>query len=293
MGRRISIAPPILSHAAIFSFFFRIEQDPESSAQLDVMATLPANQFRQPPPMHPMGAPITTVKPTKTLLPVLESKLHDRDFLRLASCVDPYSSLGLPTLYSGPELTGSWEGRFSFFDFDSYRDMLGGRMRSLYEGPFGDQPQVWKLEMKVVRVADRNSRGGSGPLLNAGFEVGGSGGNPTVGGGSATGGPVRLSTSPGRSSLMGGPASASSSTGMGPPPGRPSSLGGGGRRKSVEGPGDWFEEEGKGRANKRPRSVQEEGPCMDGDDDDDDDDTSVNDGDFETLLTGSVSLPSV
>ncbi|GJN88462.1 hypothetical protein Rhopal_001428-T1 [Rhodotorula paludigena] len=178
MGRRIELAPPNLAHAAIFSFFFRVEQDP--AVQSDLML-----QGHGTPAQHTFGAPLPTTtgaggqntltassRPTKTSLPELSSRLHDRDFTRLASCIDPYSSLGLPKLYTRGDLTGSWEGRFSFFDFDSYRDMLGGRMRSLYEGPFGDQPQVWKLEERVVRLEPGQKPGGKGPWLNAGFEVG-------------------------------------------------------------------------------------------------------------------------
>ncbi|BGP30196.1 hypothetical protein JCM10296v2_001948 [Rhodotorula toruloides] len=174
MGRKIEMSPPNLAHAAIFSFFFRVEQDP--AAQNDMLGQHGA------PAQHMLGAqvanlnpnnPLTTAtRPTKTSLPILASRIHDHDFTRLASCIDPYSSLGLPKLYTRGDLTGSWEGRFSFFDFDSYRDMLGGRMRSLYEGPFGDQPQVWKLEEKVVKLEKGQKPGGKGPPLNAGFEVG-------------------------------------------------------------------------------------------------------------------------
>ncbi|BGP46158.1 hypothetical protein JCM10450v2_001998 [Rhodotorula kratochvilovae] len=174
MGRRVEMTPPNLAHAAIFSFFFRVEQDP--AMQNDLLL-----QGQGTPAQHMLGAAVPSAsnnpltassRPTKTSLPVLSSRLHDRDFIRLASCIDPYSSLGMPKLYTRGDLTGSWEGRFSFFDFDSYRDMLGGRMRSLYEGPFGDQPQVWKLEERVVRLDKGQRAGGRGPALNAGFEVG-------------------------------------------------------------------------------------------------------------------------
>jgi len=59
-------------------------------------------------------------------------------------------------------------------------------MRSLYEGPFGDQPQVWKLEERVVKLEQleqggvggkarrkgAGGGGGKGDVLNAGFERG-------------------------------------------------------------------------------------------------------------------------
>lgn len=222
MGRKLDLSPPNLSHAAIFSFFFRVEQDPAVQSDLLVQGTNTPAQHQQTlpapfggglhaqQPHHNVGGLTAQSRPTKTTLPALESRIHDRDFIRLASCIDPYTSRGLPTLYTRGDLSGNWEGRFSFFDFDSYRDMLGGRMRSLYEGPFGDQPQVWKLEERVVKLepvatAPAQARGtggggtssssersgattatttkvepgGTGPVLNAGFEIGG-GGDPLM-----------------------------------------------------------------------------------------------------------------
>lgn len=208
MGRKLSLSPPNLSHAAIFSFFFRVEQDPTVQDDLLVQGTgtpaalQPHHQSVLPPPLplstnplnHPqvvpnplsLGGLTAHSRPTKTSLPTLSSRIHDLDFIRLASCIDPYTSLGLPNLYTKGSLQGNWEGRFSFFDFDSYRDMLGGRMRSLYEGPFGDQPQVWKLEERVVKLEQleqggvggkarrkgAGGGGGKGDVLNAGFERG-------------------------------------------------------------------------------------------------------------------------
>ena len=47
--------------------------------------------------------------------------------------------------------------------------MLGGKVRSLYEGPFGEQPQVWKLREHVVKVNYAEQIGGKGSLMNAGY----------------------------------------------------------------------------------------------------------------------------
>lgn len=270
MGRKVPLAPPILSHAAIFSFFFRVEQDdaagdgqqghdptarpPPTLGQ--PAATAPANAtaiatgstgVQAVGPAGPGGAILTAAsKPAKTSPPVLASRVHDRDFARLAACVDPYSSPGLPALYTRGDLAGAWEGRFSFFDFDSYRDMLGGRMRSLYEGPFGDQPQVWKIEERVVRVRKGERAGGRGPVLNAGFEVGqGVPMGVEVGGGKKVGG----------------------------------SGGNGGASASEGGEGE------AERAVKRPRSLCGEGRGSIWDEGEDED----QDGDYEILLTGSVS----
>ncbi|GAA5866018.1 hypothetical protein JCM8547_002916 [Rhodosporidiobolus lusitaniae] len=253
MGRRIDLSPPNLAHAAIFSFFFRVEQDPTAQHELLTQGPGTPAQHANPALSSVNNGLTQSSRPTKTSLPVLSSRMHDSDFLRLASCIDPYSSLGLPKLFVRGSLAGSWEGRFSFFDFDSYRDMLGGRMRSLYEGPFGDQPQVWKIEERVVRLAKGEKVGGSGPALNAGFEVGA----PH---------PARTTSGLG----LGMSLSALSST-----------SGGHSRRRSsvdvLDGAGDEDP-----RAAKRARSWQ--GDAFDEHEEDEDDDP---DGEYEILLSGT------
>jgi hypothetical protein len=249
MGRRIEVAPPILTHAAIFSFFFRVEQDTSVIAELTLTTPPPAAGLPLQLGVGTVSNAAPPAKPAKTSLPVLKSKIHDRDFARMASCVDPYSSCGLPTLACRGELNGSWEGRFSFFDFDSYRDMLGGRMRSLYEGPFGDQPQVWKIEEKVVRLKKGEKQGGRGSTLNAGYEKGQMGPRAT------------FSQSPPYGTV--GLPTGSSSSSMGS------------RRKSVD------LGTGEERASKRNKSEEED---FFGEREEDEDD----DGDYEILLTGSV-----
>ncbi|GAA5890371.1 hypothetical protein JCM6882_008811 [Rhodosporidiobolus microsporus] len=288
MGRRIDLSPPNLAHAAIFSFFFRVEQDP--AAQNDLLTYgmgTPAQHAN--PVLTGLNHGLTqSSRPTKTSLPTLSSRIHDSDFIRLASCIDPYSSLGLPKLYTRGDLTGSWEGRFSFFDFDSYRDMLGGRMRSLYEGPFGDQPQVWKLEERVVKLDKGQKVGGKGAWLNAGFEVGQSAFPPSAAGSSSsrpsasTGGgfysPPALSTANSSSSGVGGAGGSGSGSSS-------RERGHSRRRGSVEldGPGG---EMGGQRAAKRARSWQGDGydAVAEEDEEEEDDDP---DGEYEILLSGT------
>lgn len=279
------MSPPILTHAAIFSFFFRVERDPTATADLiGATAGGPAPQFGfgAPQPTGAPGAMTTSVKPAKTSRPVLESKLHDQDFARLVSCVDPYSSRGLPSLYCKGQIAGSWEGRFSFFDFDSYRDMLGGRMRSLYEGPFGDQPQVWKLEEKIVKLEAGEVRGGTGPIVNAGYEIGQAG--PRASYNTLSTLPLNL---PGASPVGTAPASvgptASSvrSSSVGSSSDRPPRN----RRPSNElGEGNALA--GDARGAKRSRNMQEtswdEMEMLEEEDDES----------YEILLTGSVSALS-
>ena len=287
MGRRIAMAPPILAHAAIFSFFYRVEQDP--AAAVDVAAATPLGA--------PAAAAVEGVAQgrggaPRTVPPDLESRIHDADFVRLASVVNPYTRpSGLAPKCSRGMFAGAWEGRFSFFDFDSYREMLGGRLKSLYEGPFGDQPQVWRLDERVVRVRRGNTPGGRGSPLNAGYEAGepfpgaprpaqarsttpAMAGSPPLGTMQLPDDPSTvLSTSPPPSStsMRARHLSTASSTGSG------ASVGG------AE-----FDEPGPStRPGKKARAMSS---AEGGDGDEhDDDDADASDEDYEILLTGSVS----
>ncbi|BGP53908.1 hypothetical protein JCM8202_006101 [Rhodotorula sphaerocarpa] len=273
MGRRVEMAPPNLAQAAIFSFFHRVEQDP--AAQSDLLT-----HAQGTPAQHMLGSQLTGTgpggltpasRPTKTPLPQLVSPQHDRDFIRAASCIDPYSSLGLPKLYMRGSLTGSWEGRFSFFDFDSYRDMLGGRMRSLYEGPFGDQPQVWKLEERIVRLERDQRPGGKGSPLNAGFQPG-----ETV-----DGFQPRTSRAHGHATPSAPNSAASSSSSGSNHPGLERSTSR--RRTSVDLD---LDANSSGRAAKRAKSWSDVDAALRESDEEDWTDVDA-DGDYEILLTGT------
>ena len=158
VGGQLRIAPPILAQGACFSFFMKVEKDPAVLG----MAALSD-------PDDPTSE--TTIRqPTATRPPLsLTSTDHDKDVTRLLSCLDATRSPGLPPLFFKGMFEGIWEGRFSFFDFDSYREMLAGRMRSLYEGPFGEQPQIWKIREKIVKLAPGEAEGGKGSILAAGY----------------------------------------------------------------------------------------------------------------------------
>ncbi|SNX81559.1 uncharacterized protein MEPE_00264 [Melanopsichium pennsylvanicum] len=158
VGGRLRIGAPILAQGACFSFFMKVEKDP---AVLGMAALTD--------PDDPTSE--TTVRqPTATRPPLtLTSIDHDKDVTRLLSCLDPTQSPGLPPLFFQGMFEGIWEGRFSFFDFDSYREMLAGRMRSLYEGPFGEQPQIWKIREKIVKLGPGEAEGGKGSILAAGY----------------------------------------------------------------------------------------------------------------------------
>ncbi|SPO19894.1 uncharacterized protein UTRI_00290_B [Ustilago trichophora] len=158
VGGQLRIAAPILAQGALFSFFMKVEKDPAVLG----MAALSD-------PDDPTSE--TTIRqPTSTRPPLsLTSADHDKDVTRLLSCLDATRSPGLPPLFFQGMFEGIWEGRFSFFDFDSYREMLAGRMRSLYEGPFGEQPQIWKIKEKLVKLGPGEAEGGKGSILAAGY----------------------------------------------------------------------------------------------------------------------------
>lgn len=171
-GQEISIRPPNVTHASCSSFFMKVERDPGVSGLNSVMDVDDDDDDSE---TESDGQETTAngKRPARKLCsknPLnLRSRDHDKDVNRLLTCVSPYRSLGLNALAHIGDFEGSWEGRFTFFDFDSYRDMLGGKIRSLYEGPFGEQPQVWKIREHVVKINYADQEGGKGSLLNAGY----------------------------------------------------------------------------------------------------------------------------
>ncbi|PWN21344.1 hypothetical protein BCV69DRAFT_167523 [Microstroma glucosiphilum] len=160
VGQTLTIRPPCIVHAAYHLFFGQVERNPG-------LVGLTAITRRHPPPGSgatgatdnnaddPALQPSTLAGPLRQLHadPMrLRSADHDRDVARLLYCHSPMRGPGLKPCFFAGIIDGAWEGRFSFFCFDSYREMLAGRMRSLYEGPFGEQPQVWKLREHFLRV---------------------------------------------------------------------------------------------------------------------------------------------
>jgi hypothetical protein len=129
-------------------------------------SNLNPNAARSRPPTRPSTRPPTRAS-SPSALPPREgirgpSPQFDFDHLRLTSCLNPIASSPPPSLPSAGEseeltrgrgsnggglgiwacrgtVEGVWGGLFSFLDFDSYRDMLSGRTRAIYEGPYGIQ----------------------------------------------------------------------------------------------------------------------------------------------------------
>lgn len=84
--------------------------------------------------------------------PSCTSRAFDLDFARLRACYDYRCSPGLRLADHRGRIAGVWEGRFSFFDLDAYRDMLGGSSAALFDGTFGEQTQIVKLSEVVVCI---------------------------------------------------------------------------------------------------------------------------------------------
>ena len=102
---------------------------------------------------------------------IMSSVHHDREWQRNTVCQDPHTSRGLPPLTFRGELEGFWRGKFLFYDFDHYRQVLAGNMRAVYTGSFAEQ--VAEMEFKETLIKIRNDEvGGDGPLLWAGFAEG-------------------------------------------------------------------------------------------------------------------------
>ncbi|WWC87161.1 uncharacterized protein L201_002047 [Kwoniella dendrophila CBS 6074] len=114
---------------------------------------LPSNPTSRAP-TRPGSPSLVSREPRKQHFLLGNSIIHDRDFKRLKSCFDPLNTtkgLGLKSSNWKGSFDGCWEGTFSFFDFDAFREMLAGHARALYEGPYGEQAQVWRIKETYVR----------------------------------------------------------------------------------------------------------------------------------------------
>ncbi|WRT65111.1 uncharacterized protein IL334_002053 [Kwoniella shivajii] len=222
-GRQLSLCPPFLAHAAILRFFYRrLGEDIDGDSDVDVDMVIPPFMSIQANNPNTNGVRVndlldgimpgtegilpsnpTSRAPTRPTSPIPQqqphflitnSSIHDRDFSRLKACHDPLSTKGLRSPKWKGSWDGCWEGTFSFFDFDAFREMLAGHARALYEGPYGEQAQVWRIKETYVRktgwqkkqrqTEDSNDESGddeeeeekekeglplNGPMVNAGF----------------------------------------------------------------------------------------------------------------------------
>ncbi|OXB37669.1 hypothetical protein J007_02575 [Cryptococcus neoformans] len=218
-GRQLDLCPPNISQAAILRFFYRRlgEEVEETMVAAPFMAlrgdrvggsgvstrvhststSRAGSGTTTPVTRHSLS---TSFLPTFSPPLLSSSSTHDLDFSRLSLCYDPMHTPGMPRPTWRGSFEGCWEGTFSFFDFDAFREMLGGQAKALYEGPYGEQAQVWKIKETWVRKqgwvrrerknekgkenADQDEEDGyeedeetlgrspvSGPMLNAGFPI--------------------------------------------------------------------------------------------------------------------------
>ncbi|CUA71567.1 putative mitochondrial 2-oxodicarboxylate carrier [Schizosaccharomyces pombe 972h-] [Rhizoctonia solani] len=160
MGRRIRLAPPRASVAAIMSFMVRLERNGPipRPAQPGPPIPQPAAQF--PSTIRP-AHPGLTIYP-RTRYPAflgpgsvefdgrvnrLGSAIYDSEWRRILQCGNPFANPRfklMPILRPG-DLAGHWEGRFVFLTFDAFRDMLAGVVGAVTSGPLAQQPQVWRI----------------------------------------------------------------------------------------------------------------------------------------------------
>ncbi|KIR60379.1 hypothetical protein I312_103536 [Cryptococcus bacillisporus CA1280] len=227
-GRQLNLCPPNISQAAILRFFYRrvgeeVDETTMAAPFMGLRADGPGGggggsgvSTRVHSTSTSLAGSGTTTPVTRQAFssclppsfspPLFSSSLtHDLDFARLSLCYDPMHTPGMPRPTWRGSFEGCWEGTFSFFDFDAFREMLGGQARALYEGPYGEQAQVWKIKETWVRKQGwvrkerKNEKGKrkaeqeeeegneeedheedeeelgrspvSGPMLNAGFPI--------------------------------------------------------------------------------------------------------------------------
>ncbi|KAG8740707.1 hypothetical protein FRC10_003957 [Ceratobasidium sp. 414] len=159
MARRIRLAPPPASVAAIMAFMVRLERN-------GPIPSRPTQAF--PPQPSPFPSMIAPTNPGLTIYPrtrypswrgpgSLEfdgrpnvgSAQWDSEWLRIVSCGNPTATAPLPIReqpkFKPGDLAGVWEGRFVFITFDAFRDMLAGSIDAVQSGSLAQQPQVWRI----------------------------------------------------------------------------------------------------------------------------------------------------
>lgn len=164
-GREMTLAPPVLTQAAMLRFFASIGESfgNGSSSSSDAMS--------EPSQSSSWGSEHGAADLRALPRPSLESKVHDADFNRLLACTDGQNSAGLTLRDSRGLFAGLWEGNFTFLDYDAFRDMLSGANKAMYYGAYGEQAQVWRLRETVVRrtTSDQSGWPLTGPMTNAGY----------------------------------------------------------------------------------------------------------------------------
>ncbi|KAG8933634.1 hypothetical protein FRC02_011457 [Tulasnella sp. 418] len=163
LGRQLVISSPIMAQAAILCFFLRLRRaEAAGLGQTGDTARHPGNLnlSAQPTPSTSSNQATGSADVDYQLdltqglclfAPAHDSSMHDNDWDRLIACLDPYvDSYPVERPFCRPGiLDGTWEGVFSFFDFDAFQDMLVGTASAgMDQNPnvLGQQPQVWRIQ---------------------------------------------------------------------------------------------------------------------------------------------------
>ncbi|WVF67099.1 hypothetical protein IAT40_001844 [Kwoniella sp. CBS 6097] len=142
----------------IFLVFLRLlERQPERVGLKSGSSTFSQTHF------HAAGSLGLFTK--NRMVPSIE---HDREWQRNSMCQDPHTSHGLPPLAFRGLIEGFWRGKFLFYDFELYRQILAGNMRGVYTGTFAEQAVEVELKETVIKLP-KDKVGGGGSLLMAGF----------------------------------------------------------------------------------------------------------------------------
>ncbi|CED85359.1 hypothetical protein [Phaffia rhodozyma] len=209
----LEISPPVAAHAGLLSFFGRVQEEGGGADSVQV----PGDQGPVLGDSHDEELFRSVEDGLSENTKKIDSKSFDRDWERLIHCREPIVPRRQPELLTatrtGPEIEseaspssstrsspkptltssssglgawrcrhtiqGVWSGSFVFLDFDAYRDMLDGSSRAIYEGPFGLQPQVFRLSEILVKrspqsqkIVDQGLRPPIvRPAINAGFPL--------------------------------------------------------------------------------------------------------------------------
>ncbi|WVQ64805.1 uncharacterized protein L199_002974 [Kwoniella botswanensis] len=150
-------APPHFVLGIYLVFMRLLERQPERVGLKAGSSTFSASPFE---------AGLPSLFSMSKLIPSAE---HDREWQRNTMCQDPHTSPGLPPLTFANQIKGFWRGKFLFYDFDLYRQILAGNMRGVYTGTFAEQAAEMELFETIIKLP-KAQLGGKGPLLAAGFK---------------------------------------------------------------------------------------------------------------------------
>ncbi|WWC97065.1 hypothetical protein V866_003942 [Kwoniella sp. B9012] len=150
-------APPHFVLGIYLVFMRLLERQPERVGLKAGSSTFSASPFE---------AGLPSLFSMSKLIPSVE---HDREWQRNTMCQDPHTSPGLPALTFANQIKGFWRGKFLFYDFDLYRQILAGNMRGVYTGTFAEQAAEMELFETIIKLP-KTQLGGKGPLLAAGFK---------------------------------------------------------------------------------------------------------------------------